>query len=253
MIQKILFFLLFQLSLQAHNLKIDSIPDAEQKILEDFFRYLICDTVVGYSLCGNKPIAVEDYACLCQLPPEFTLRVITEPPDYSLFPRAWEIWSRHKDKVISSRFIMRYSNEYNTLIFINLEATRKTIDDNLDIFKKYFASADEAMLRICLAPDREYLYDQTTLLGLLLGFGRNNAIAFKHHYGVKKLKCFELEKGDLGLNLITNPGFMIIDDGTNEKENQRVYQNFRDAKKNITKNFREGNYLTKFLELYTAS
>ncbi|CUI16876.1 hypothetical protein PNK_1259 [Candidatus Protochlamydia naegleriophila] len=70
-----------------------------------------------------------------------------------------------------------------------------------------------------------------TLLGILLGYGRNNSLAFSKTNYVQKLEPFELYETNNSLNFFMNPGFIMINNGTNENENEEIRQTFRLAKK----------------------
>ncbi len=48
-----------------------------------------------------------------------------------------------------------------------------------------------------------------------------------------------------------NPGFIIINNGTNENENEEIRQTLRLAKKNIESNFQNRHYLETFIQLLT--
>jgi len=86
------------------------------------------------------------------------------------------------------------------------------------------------------------------LLGILLGYGRNNALAFTQKSYVQSLEKFELDNSYQLLNLILNPGFVSIQNGTNEEENNQVRKVLQQAKKNIKKHFLMDCYFETFIQ-----
>lgn len=236
----------------------DIISLEDQKILEEFLYRIIHYTDVGYSLCGDKPISIETFPNVTKTPLKCAVGIICDCQGYSgyaLLHKGWKTWIRYANKFISHKFIIRYSQEYNTLIFINIPATKRVIEENLELFQKYSntQTIDEILAEICFPKNGEYLFKHNMmLLGILLGYGRNNAIAFEQHRLIKKLKPLNLEDGDLDLNFFSNPGLMIISDGTNEEENRKIRKSFKEAKRKIDTNFREGCCLLTFLRLYTS-
>jgi hypothetical protein len=88
-------------------------------------------------------------------------------------------------------------------------------------------------------------------LGLLLGYGKNNSVAFDKYRCLKKLEPFRLYSTPRTISWAIDPGLMILDDRINIRENKRVRTTFRKAKENIYKNFKDGNFFETFVKLFT--
>jgi len=72
-----------------------SMPEADRKILERFFLYLIVEDGFGYTLLGNKPVSLSSYRSwrsysnLTDLYSIFT-------PDNMKIRKGWKIWGKYK-------------------------------------------------------------------------------------------------------------------------------------------------------------
>ncbi|WP_052354762.1 hypothetical protein [Candidatus Protochlamydia sp. R18] len=79
------------------------------------------------------------------------------------------------------------------------------------MFQKHSNSnqnAAEFLKEVCCPKDRDYMIRYNiTLLGILLGYGRNNSIAFSKRGYLQKLEGFQLYNANQSLNAFVNPGF----------------------------------------------
>ncbi|WP_228840682.1 hypothetical protein [Candidatus Protochlamydia phocaeensis] len=211
---------------------------------------------MGYTLCGDKPCSIEAYPKLSRMPSRYSVKIFFKYYGYSTLIQGWDIWSKYAKYFPSRNFVFRHVPEYNTLVLINKKATRKIIEENLDLFQRYAKRnivVDEVLQEICSPKDKnkDYLIKQhITLLGILLGYGRNNALAFTQKSYIQNLKKFDIDNSHQSLNLILNPGFVSIQNGTNEEENERIRQIFQQAKQNIKINFQKDSYLETFIYFY---
>lgn len=236
---------------------LEKIPLEDREKLERFFNFLMHRSIIGYSLCGEKPVSIDTFPALTKVPFRYAIKIFFE---YSGYPILWngiKTWQCYSHLFPSDLFVVRYISNYNTIVLINKRATLKVIEANLDLFQKYSNSkqtALEFLEEVCCPKDKEYLICYNiTLLGILLGYGRNNSLAFTKRNYVQKLEPFELYETNNSLNAFMNPGFIMINNGTNENENEEIRQTFRLAKKNIESNFQNGNYLETFIRLLTRT
>lgn len=246
-------FLSFPLTGWSHQ-NIDKIPLEDRERLERLFDYLIQNSSIGYTLCGEKPVSIENTFLLGKIPPEHFIVTFNECHAYGILCRGGDAWDRYSHLFSSKNFVLRYISDENMFALINIKATRKVIEENLDLFQKYTNSkqtAQEFLNEVCFPKDKEYLgYYNESLLGILLGYGRNNAVAFFNKGFIQKLEEFSTENYVLGVSRFIHPGFVIINNGTNEEENKKVKKTFKVAKRNMLKNFKEGNPLDNFIRIY---
>jgi hypothetical protein len=238
-----------------HN--IEKIPLEDRQKLERLFDYLIHCSEFGYTLCGEKPVSIEATYLLNKIRPEHFVITFNNCRGYSILIRGGEAWNRCSYLFPSKNFVFRYIPEFNRVALINKKATERTIEENLDLFQKYSHSkqtAIEFLNDVCFPKDKnkEYLgYYNEILLGILLGYGRNNAIAFSNKNGlIQQLEGFIPENFIYGISAFIPPGLMIINNGTNEEENNKIRKMFKTAKANMLENFKKGSCFDNFMRLY---
>ena len=138
---------------------------------------------------------------------------------------------------------------------INKNSLLKKLIDNFDLFKtsKFFSqmTVKEIFNKICNPTDKEPLINNDiTLTGILLGYGRNNSIAFGRRSFIQNLEPVIIGNDKFNPEAVINIGFMCIQNGTNELENKTVYKEMMTAKKKVEKEFNEKKYFNKFIRLY---
>src|SRR5690606_4775922 len=97
------------------------------------------------------------------------------------------VWAQYNEWFPSHHFVMRKEEEKtgrlktNTIWLINKPLTLRVIADNLDLFRQHLGQEIEplAILEMLCNSDNPSFH-QHDLLGILLGFGRQNAVAFNH-------------------------------------------------------------------------
>lgn len=234
---------------------LEKIPLDEKEKLEKFFDFLMHHSIIGYSLCGEKPVSIDTFPTLTKIPFQYAIKIFVKHPGYSILWNGIKTWQSYSHLFPSDLFVIRYIPDYNTIVLINKRATLNVIEANLDLFQKYSNSkqtALEFLEEVCFPKDKEYMIRYNiTLLGILLGYGRNNSLAFSKRNYVQKLEPFELYETNNSLNSFMNPGFIMINNGTNENENEEIRQTFRRAKKNLESSFQNKNYLETFIQLFT--
>lgn len=250
-----LFFFVFFPFLDWSHPNLKKIPLEDRQKLEKFFDYLIHNSIIGYSLCGEKPASIETFPTLSKIPPCYAIKIFAKHPGYSIVWNGIKAWQRNSHLFPSKNFVFRFVLAYNTVVLINKRATLKVIEDNLDLFQKYShsnQSAAEFLEEVCYPKDKDYMIRyNTTLLGILLGYGRNNSLAFSKRSYIQKLENFKLYSANDSLNAFINPGFFIINNSTNEEENEKIRQTLRQSKRNIETSFKKGHYLESFIEFFT--
>lgn len=234
---------------------IEKIPQKDAVKLELFFDYLMHNSMVGYSLCGDKPVSMESFPKLSMILPHYAVNVYVKHPGYFILWEGWTVWERYSHLFPSDKFVLRFIPGKSTLVIVNKKSAKLVIGENIDLFRKHLnsdESVEEILEKICRPTDEDYLVGKNCiLLGILLGYGRNNAIAFSNKSYIQRLESYHTYEASNPLDAFLNPGLMIIQNGTNDKENDHVRRVFRDAKKKMRSDFRDGNYLSKVVEILT--
>lgn len=250
-----IFIILFFPFLGWSHPNLEQISLEDRQKLEKFFDYLMHNSIIGYTLCGDKPASLETFPVLAKIPPHYAVKILAKHPGYSIVWNGIETWQRYSHLFSSTNFVLRFVPADSTIVLINKRAALKVIEDNLDLFQQYSNSkqiAAEFLEDVCCPKDKDYMirYNKT-LLGILLGYGRNNSLAFVKRSYVQKLENFKLYNTNEALNRFMSPGFFIINDGTNEEENKKIRETLHQARQQIEVSFKNGHYLESFLDLFT--
>jgi hypothetical protein len=177
-----------------------SIEPHERKWLEKFFNDIMLHESAVYTLFGSKPMTM---IVLDHTPEEKIQAIIEEMSEeekkelffldepYDL-PDNWKKWEK-----ISSRFpILNYLffkkvREDNPLLedvyFVNIRQTAFTIEENYELFKKYVDEDFDPLEAVFEIGDERSAFwkataQNSTLLGILYGFGKKNAQCFDWKY-----------------------------------------------------------------------
>jgi hypothetical protein len=158
---------------------LNAIPIEDQQILERFFGYLTTNTEFGYTLCGQKPMSIE----WCENPfldPDFGVRFFDLSFDYLIISQGIRTWEKYESLFPKDRFaIVSYHSHCNLLAIaiINMYEILKIIQENRDIVEAVLPG--QTINRETIYRALPIIETSEALLGLLLGFGRNNALAFE--------------------------------------------------------------------------
>jgi hypothetical protein len=243
----------------SYAFEVTDISIQDRQILERFFKFIITKSDLAYTLCGDKPCAIESCPLLCKVPCIYSTKIFFEYPPYFILIRGWKTWSKYASYFPSKKFVFRFVPQHNILILINKEKTKEVISNNLDLFNKYSAvqlTSNDFLEKICypanIADDYLIKYN-TVLLGILLGYGRNNSLSFSQNSYIQQLEKFNFDHSCQILNKIKSPRFISIQNGTNEEENNKIKSILQEARKNIVTQFKTQNYLENFIKILTAT
>jgi len=252
MIKFFLCFLILQAGLYGTATTQNFTQDDLNK-LEGFFDYLIHNSAIGYSLCGEKPVSIETFPRISKIPLRYAIKIFMSHPGYSIVWNGWHVWQTYAHHFNSKKFALRFIPEYDTLVLVNKCSAKKVIEENLDLFHIHVdaqKTADEFLEELCAPLKIDYISCKNTIiLGILLGYGRNNAIAFKNSY-LQKLVPLDTEWNRY-LDPFLKPSCMVINDGSNEMENAKVRQTFKFARQSLQSFFKKDHCFEIFVKLFT--
>lgn len=187
----ILFALLSALSL-FFFFRVDNgeISKKDQRILEPFLKDLVLNNHFGYVLVGEKPVSVASY--FSHEP--FANLIFHRKAHRFNFLHACKTFEKHKSKLNSGNFLFsiektdRYVTDEDvyTITIINKKVFLATVEKNLDLFKDALGDwITPSALLDQMIKTKIGLFDALKrdegLYGVLLGYGRTNAIAFKRY------------------------------------------------------------------------
>lgn len=173
-----------------------SIPEKDRQEIEDLFSYLFKYQAFAYSLYGDKPITFSDQIltgfssdqCLKFLSLQEYCQEKLEPycePEISLNQK-WETWKKY-------RYLFNLKNYFLTdkiltnksrIFLINKKYFLQVFTQNVDLFNQVLGqeiSPEDLLNKIIWSKVSLFnlLNNNEGLLGILLGFGRHNAMLFQ--------------------------------------------------------------------------
>jgi hypothetical protein len=254
MIKFFLCFLILQARLLHGMPSVQDFTHDDLKKMESFFDYLIHNSAIGYSLCGEKPVSIETFPRISKIPLRYAIKIFINHPGYSIEWNGWNVWQTYAHFFSSKKFALRFIPECDTLVLVNKRSAKKVIEENLDLFHILVdpqKTAEEFLDELCAPKIIDYMgCHNTIILGILLGYGRNNAIAFKNCY-MQKLEPLDGEPWNRYLDPFLKPGCMVINDGSNEKENAHIRQTLKLARQSLQAFFKKGHCFETFIKLFT--
>lgn len=161
---------------------IDSLTDYEQGALELFFRTILTETSVGYTLYGDKPLSDEGFrmeGILLSLSEHRWARM------GCLLKVGTRIWEKTGLSTLKSNYGIYKSNRpsygWGHIDFINKQSFMDTINRNLPIFQYALGPmlTYEALLDRFKDPSENLdsiFHADRVLNGIILGFGTDNAL-----------------------------------------------------------------------------
>jgi hypothetical protein len=157
----------------------NTIPLEDKKALEEFFELLVKDNDYAYTLFGSKPVSIADYNSW-------------NPTSFEtlIFERGWASWCKYSYLFPSQNFVLRrlnlgskYGINYREILVINKQAVLNTLRTHLQLIQEHLQVDFTAeMLLSKLLEDDQLLTKLTQrgdMLGILLGYGKTNAINFE--------------------------------------------------------------------------
>ncbi|MFZ4773202.1 MAG: FKBP-type peptidyl-prolyl cis-trans isomerase [Chlamydiia bacterium] len=156
----------------------EKLSSEQRELLDEFFHILIRDSFSGYVLYGDKPICIE--GCLndefIEMPSEYDKKLAT-------LTKGINFWENLNLSVQDKNFffLIRPFHEYRHLICINKDAFIRAVNQNLSLFRYVLGPnlTAESLLNQLIQTNNNFydvLRDDNVLLGILLGYGTQNAL-----------------------------------------------------------------------------
>ncbi|MDP1608733.1 MAG: hypothetical protein Q8L98_05420 [Chlamydiales bacterium] len=274
-----------------------AMPKADKDALNYFFQELIQNDCFGYVLLGEKPLAlstisltVNPFACLWEsLPDKEYVPLLHErflvylqevfSPSRIKLKKGYEIWRKYEKPFKSQKFSFLYEISETAvhknvhIYLVNKKNFIKTANENKKDFEfvlnKKISECDllrEAKKR----PLFEILQRHHGLFGILLGYGRNNALSFQkmsllsseeqvsrfcekigfyNFWTEEETKEF-CHRMHASADWIPLPNFRAI---STSKETQLLRRSYLKSREDILNCYRDRDFLKTTLELLTAS
>lgn len=182
------------------------VEDGDREVLEPFFRTLLCKSELGFVLLGAKPVMRTSYTDhLSWWHPIASLGAIIPYFDKGnqYHKRSWGVWRKYFEKM-SDKFLIveeKHSPLVTSIYVIHRELFCKVVNENQEDFERVLGIKVTGEDLLEKARDQPLfsalLNNNEFLLGMLLGFGKNNARLYSEKK-MHSLGCFPLEEDDVG-------------------------------------------------------
>ena len=243
----------------AHE-KMQNIPSADLKVLEGFFRELLFFQGFAYTLFGDKPVSTE-----C-----FDLDNPEKPDMFATSCKGYKTWGKYAHLFPQEHYVFLFyedADEYQCeMTLINKKAFLQIVDKHREKFAEVFGSEITPEKLLSLIVQKRCLWntpmkDRDDLIGILLGYGKNNAELFQKREELKKERtkpsasyCSmdeELEalnnrlqsfsgEGKITLNYMRFPGFAA---DHHHRETVQLKKKYAEQRKRITTHYFRKNVL----------
>lgn len=225
--------------------------------MEKFFNDVMLDESAIYTLWGSKPITkiaihyysdeeMEEY--YQQMSDEEKKNAVISDVEYDL-PHNWEKWEKVRSKFPLTHYLFyrkidEEDPKFADIYFVNLANTVQLLQKHYSLFSEATGGDFDPSQVVSEMESQSIFWDRvnnnSVLLGLLFGFGYENASSFHDKYGGSKESHLEFQVSDtpmygkVSIEKFSLPIFAsfakgrdaVIEGYINEKERiQKIYQN----------------------------
>lgn len=180
---------------EKHLKQFNAISEGDKQHIKCLFKDLFDTHIFSYTLFGDKPLVFTDII-LNPIPNSELLKIMRlehycedllvvndEPLKY--FKERWLMWKKYSPQLKINNYILMEKNIWGhpRILFINKIALTRVVTENMDLFKLTLGEdiSGEKLLHQIESENRDLrdiLKGHLGLLGILLGFGRHNAMLF---------------------------------------------------------------------------
>lgn len=194
--------LYFYTSIFNSNSLFDEVSKEDKLVIEPLLKDLVFNNHFGYVLVGEKPVSVASYF----IHEPFTNLLFIQKSNAYNFEHSWKTLEKYRSKLNSRNFVLLKEksnffalkdktserNDVNVIILINKTLFLHTVEKHLDLFKKTlgdWVTPTSLLTKISEAKTSlfEILRYDEGLYGILLGYGKANALAFKRNLELARI------------------------------------------------------------------
>ncbi|SCA62559.1 hypothetical protein SCG7109_AB_00340 [Chlamydiales bacterium SCGC AG-110-M15] len=167
------------------------ISQNEQNALETFFRKILLDSSMGYTFFGEKPSNLYEMSTMSAH--SKMIPGTDEHREYTYNQNALRVWNKLPKNSNSAKFILNTQTP-SGIVLINKKSFLNVVKKNIRLFQYILGTevSPESLLREMTSPTADIgkiLHNNDALLGIVLGYGAENAIAYER--GKEILKPLE--------------------------------------------------------------
>lgn len=165
---------------------VSAIEKGDREILEPFFKYLLTQDTLGYVLLGEKPVAFLGYTPKLSWKSPFRSLLQCRSyfnPTHQMIKRGWETWPKYSPALSDQFLIIEEPSLYSSLskwvFVIHRDLFCEVVNENLFEFERVLGKKVTGE-KLFEQVKRERVFfgllkHNEMLLGILLGFGKNNS------------------------------------------------------------------------------
>jgi hypothetical protein len=236
----------------------------QREKIKEFFQEFLLEYGAAYTLFGSKPVTVEDLVEFSEEKKQELQQYLAAHPEieYILVDRkleeGWEAWKKGRSHRLSEDYILTEIELQNsrTLVFLNVPLTISTLRNYYTDFKQVVGcDFDPAEVVEQLREGKEELWYKLLLncktLGILAGYGYQNAKLFENQLKGEQVICHPSENNDPRLKAecyLNNipfriPIFVMLD----ENESKPLVAKYKQEREQIKKRYLGKDFLDETL------
>jgi len=196
---------LYKNRLNAVRERLKLIPQEDLNKLDRFFRNLVLFNHFGYTLFGDKPISLKGYFLKV---PVGNVLMGQNPVDETI--DLLQVWKKYSSWFPSERFLLfdepQNNQQMRKIVLINKNYFIEKVDQNISYFQSVLGKniTSQQLLKQLEKSDvrlTEILQNHEGLLGILLGYGKQNSIYYQRRNEILQEQCLDKVPIDLGPSL----------------------------------------------------
>ena len=246
-----IFFLLPALSLDKEIIlnKIEILSSKEKNDLTDFLKFCFHTSAFGYTIFGEKPMSLDAINFEPSLTDDYLEEVYRKLALWCYKKKdGWNVWKKHfQDDSLSGFSFISYPYlkhpEVIHIAIINHKLFLNVVENNLTEFQKVLnkkINPNEILEGYvkCEKEIFEPIKNHDGLLGILLGYGKENAWKFMR--GEELSPSIDPDVKNWDISRVKPPLFMVV---KGSKETEQIMRSFDKQREKLNEVYRKDNFL----------
>lgn len=222
------------------------IPKEDREKIEQFLSYLIFDEGFVYTLFGSKPMSTIGHDTTTPL----SYKELYPHPLFEL-ESWWQIWEKYSHLFPLRGYLLFSQNKegWFEIFFINKSNFLSTIKDNHSLFVNKLGlnlPPIEILEYVVSKPNlfKDGLHQSQALLGLLLGYGKDNSIGFEKYFSKKRQSYLPTPRSTSEMLDVENCELMIpCFSSFSNKETWNILKQYTKERDEIIRIYSNGDFL----------
>lgn len=257
----------------ANHIPLQELNAEERAWMEKFFKDIMLEEGSIYTLFGSKPMTAiainyhsddEVQAIFDQMSEEEKATAVIVDDD---LPQNWEKWEKLRSRFSMNRYLFfkktdPEDSKFATLYFVDIAKVALVLEEHYDIFKRE-TGMDFLPLQVVFEMEKgsvfwDQVFNNSTLVGLLYGFGLKNSYSFTWKYSKMPETCTgfcqslpscfsdKSTYGDATISHFRLPIFASF------SEQDEVIEKYKKERNEIKQRYRGNDFLSLTLQKLTS-